>query len=117
MLGLPHAERRCGKMASVSPQLRAIAPHIGLTRRRAMCAGKGRLSRRPGIFKECACELNVVQLAKAWLPSRHEVKHLKIRLALVGYTNATQHMPVDIFTHNGIGKMLIWHGIVGARYA
>ena len=82
-----------------------------------MYAGKGRPSRRPGIFKECVCELNVVQLAKAGLPSRHEVKRLKIRVALVGDTNAIQLMPVDILTQNGIGKMLIWHGIVGARYA
>ena len=80
-----------------------------------MRAGKSRLSRRLGIFKECACELNVVQLAKTWLPSRHEVKHLRTRFAIVGYTNATQHIPVDIFRNNGIGKMLIWHGIVGAR--
>ena len=82
-----------------------------------MNAGKSKLSRRPGIFKESACGLDVIQLAKTWLPSGHEVKHLEIRFALVGYTNDTQHMPVDIFTHNGVGKMLIWHGIVGARYA
>ena len=82
-----------------------------------MCAGKSRLSKGPGVFKESACELDVVQLAKTWLPSRNEVKHLKIRFALVGYTNATQNMSVDIFTNNRAGKMLIWHGIVGARCA
>ena len=82
-----------------------------------MNARKIRFGRRPGIFKESACELDVVQLAETWLPSLSEVKHLKIRFALVGYTNVTQNMSVDIFTHNGAGKMLIWHGIIGARYA
>ena len=78
---------------------------------------KSRLGRRPGIFKESAGELDAIQLAEAWLPSRNEVKHLRIRHALVGYTNATQNMSVDILTHNRAGKILIWHGIVGARYA
>ncbi len=82
-----------------------------------MNAWKTKLGRRPGIFKESACELDVVQLAETWLPSLSEVKHLKIRFALVGYTNVTQNMSVDIFTHNGAGKMLSRHGVVGARYA
>ena len=104
-------------MAGVSPLFGAITPHIGLRRGCPDDAGKSRPSRRPGIFKKCTGKLDVIQLAKARPPSRDKVKRLKIRLALECDANAALLLLVLVFTLLGVSKMLIRHGIVGARNA
>ena len=77
----------------------------------------GRLGSGPGIFKVSTCELDVVQLAKAWLLSLSKIKSLRIDNALVSDANAAQKMNVNTITSNGASKMLIRHGVVSARNA
>ena len=77
----------------------------------------GRLGSGPGILKISTSKLDAVQLAKAWLLRINEIKHLQIGDALVFKTNAAQHMNIDTIAGNGPSKVLIRHGVIGARNA
>ena len=77
----------------------------------------GKLGIGPGIFKVSTCELDVVQLAKAWLLSLSKIKSLRVGYALLSDANAAENMNVNTITSSGAGKMLARHGVVSAMYA
>ena len=82
-----------------------------------MSEHNGRLGSGPGSFKVSTCELDVVQLAKAWLLSLSKIKSLRVGYALVNDANAAQNMNVNTTTRKAASKMLIRHGVVSARNA
>ena len=79
-------------MTSVGPQLGAIAPHIRFARWRTATWHNGRPSSRPSIVKECAGELNVVQLAQAGLVRICKVKCMRTGDAFKGDAYAAQEV-------------------------